>query len=148
MKYTPVPRTLLAQGLNGYSDEGQAAKEAFHRDGQKFLHGVAAALGLQKQDYDVRSNKAGMAVSGEVTLHSDDLYLQLSESALGAPGVTALYRSCDSRKDYCGHQNHSARIDKFRGAEAQGNLLRTFVRLMTAARQAKARQAETRVAEH
>lgn len=137
MKYIPVPNSLHAKGLNGYSDEGQTAKEAFHRDGQKFLHGIAAALGLHKQDYEVRSNKAGTAVSGEVTLHSDDLYVQLSEGAMG-PGVRVMYRTCDSRKDYCGHQNHFAKMEQFRGAEAQGTLLRTLLRLMTAVRQAKA----------
>ncbi len=136
MSYVSVPRSLCATGLNGYSDEGYAAKEAFHRDAQKFLHGIAKALGFAPGSYDVRSNKAGMAVSGEVTLHSDDLYVQLSEGAMG-PGVQALYRSCDSRKDYYGHQNHFAGIEKFRGVEAQEQLIAQMRRLVERARAQK-----------
>lgn len=129
MNYISVPRALCATGLNGYSDEGQAAKEAFHREGVKFLSALAKALGLKAGTYDVRSNKAGMAVSGEVTLHSDDLYLQLSESCMG-PGVKAMYRTCDSRKDCCGHQNHFADIEKFKGADAQKQLVDQLRRMV------------------
>lgn len=129
MSYIRVPRTLCATGLNGYSQEGQEAKEAFHRDGQKFLRALAKTLGLEPGRFDVRSNLGGMAVSGEVTLHSDDLYVQLSESCM-RPGVQVLYRTCDSRKDYCGHQNHFAAMDQFKGEEAQSRLVNQFRRLV------------------
>lgn len=81
------------------------AKEIFHQDGKTFLHSVAKALGMQTKDYDLRSNKGGIAVSGEITLHSDNLYLQLSHSCMGR-GAQVLFRTCDGRTDYCGHVNH------------------------------------------
>jgi len=100
-----VPSGLLTAGIHSYSDEAHARKCAFHRDGRRFLKGLAAELGLARGSFEVRSNLGGIAVSGEVTLHSDTLYVQLSESCL-RPHVSILYRRCNGRRDYCGQTNH------------------------------------------
>jgi hypothetical protein len=97
------------EALNSYSPEGDARKRAFHKEGKKFLAKIAADLGLTKADYDLRSNVAGIAVSGEVTLHTDTFYLQLSESFM-KPGVGMLHRSCKDRKDYTGGQNNMVQL--------------------------------------
>jgi hypothetical protein len=120
-----IPRGLLASGINSYSEEGHAQKQAFHADGKKFLAALAKALGYVPGDYDLRSNIAGMAVSGEVTLHSDHLYVQLSESCMH-PGVQVLYRACSGRKDYTGKTNHFAKMADLRSTEAQALVLRTM----------------------
>lgn len=104
--YIQVPRGLRpVVALNEYSDTGARAKAAFHRDGMSFLRKVAKALDIPSTDYRLSSNKSGIAGSGEVTLHSDDIYIQLSESCLFS-GVQVLYRSCKSRKDYAGNRNN------------------------------------------
>jgi hypothetical protein len=41
-------------------------------------------------DYDLRSNEAGLAVSGEITLHADRLYVQVSQSAMGYDAMEPL----------------------------------------------------------
>lgn len=79
-------------------------KNAFHVAGRAALRAVAKELGLQKGEYDLRSNKAGIAVSGEVTLHTDWVYVQISQSCCNLPDV--MYRLCDGRKDYTGKHNH------------------------------------------
>ena len=77
------------------------SKEQFHRHARKFLRLLAEDIGLSSVDYDLRSNKGGPAVSGEVTLHSDRLYIQISHF-----GVTdILLRSCNGRHDYTGGKN-------------------------------------------
>lgn len=81
-------------------------KQAFHRTGKCLLQRIANALGLDKKQYDLRSNLGGIAVSGEIILHSDTLYLQLSQGALMQGRTQILYRRCDGRKDYVGHVNH------------------------------------------
>jgi hypothetical protein len=43
------------------------AKEAFHRNARRQLKLLAAALGLPTGAFDLRSNKGGIAVSGEIT---------------------------------------------------------------------------------
>lgn len=116
-----IPKGLLAKEINAYTDAGYARKKAFHAAGKKFLKELAAALGIQS--YDLRSNEAGMAVSGEVTLHSDTLYVQLSESCVGEPGVSALYRDCKGRKDYCGGQNNIVHLASLRGEEQQARFI-------------------------
>jgi hypothetical protein len=87
-----------------------ALKDDFHREGKKVLRRLAACMGLRPSEYDVRSNKAGIAVSGEITLHTDSIYLQLEQSVMG-DDAALLMRSCKGRKDYVGGMNHFAPID-------------------------------------
>lgn len=110
-----IPRSLAACGdFNDYSDESSARKNSLHTQGKTFLKTIAKVLGLGLKDYDLRSNKAGIAVSGEVTLHADHLYIQISESFSGR-GLSILFRGCDSRKDYSGHQNNTCSMEQFGG---------------------------------
>jgi hypothetical protein len=71
---------------------------------------LAAALGLSPCAFDLRSNPGGIAVSGEVTLHADRLYVQVSQPAPGADSGI-LFRSCDGRRDYVGGVNNFASLD-------------------------------------
>lgn len=100
-----IPPSLLKTDYCAYSDVGAANKEALHKDGKKFLRELAKMLGLEKTDYDLRSNLGGIAVSGEVTLHTDKTYVQISEGWSGQ-GLTILHRTCRDRDDCCGGANH------------------------------------------
>lgn len=83
------------------------AKKAFHRQAKKCLKALASELGFAPGTYDLRSNMGGIAVSGEVTLHHDDIYVQVSKGSGGADrGV--MVRTCEGRKDYSGGRNHFA----------------------------------------
>lgn len=84
-------------------------KKAFHREGKKVLRKLTALMGLKKGEFDVRSNMAGIACSGEVTLHSERLYMQINQTIMG-PQSAILMRSCEGRKDYTGGMNHFAPI--------------------------------------
>ena len=53
------------------------AKHEFHRTFLRRLSKLAKLLNLPKGTFEVRSNKGGDAVSGEVTLHSENLYVQV-----------------------------------------------------------------------
>jgi hypothetical protein len=135
--YVSVPVVLQrGRNINAYTEDGYLQKEAFHKQGVAFLRKLAKSLGLPPGTFDVRSNKGGMAVSGEITLHSDDLYLQLSESCIG-PGVQALYRTCDGRKDYCGHQNRFAKMAEFSGSENQARMVAQLRALISSERNRK-----------
>jgi hypothetical protein len=106
---TFTPRALAAlrlSGINEYTMGAARDKYTLHTHGAQFLAQVAAALGIPLAGRDLRSNKGGMAVSGEVTLHTDTLYVQLYESCVGSSGVSVMYRTCKGRKDYCGGRNH------------------------------------------
>ena len=86
------------------------AKRLFHSRVRSQLRRIATALGLEHGSYDLRSNQAGIAVSGEITLHGDHLYVQVSQSATGHhSGV--LFRTCEGRKDYVGGPNSFASLD-------------------------------------
>jgi hypothetical protein len=84
-------------------------KEAFHWEGRKVFRRLASHMGLLPREYDVRSNKGGIAVSGEIILHTDRVYLHLSQGM--GPELSLMMRSCDGRKDYIGGKNHFAPID-------------------------------------
>lgn len=86
------------------------AKRVFHSRARSQLRRIAIALGLEPGSYDLRSNLAGIAVSGEITLHGDHLYVQVSQSAMGYhSGI--LFRTCKGRKDYVGGPNNFASLD-------------------------------------
>lgn len=91
----------------GYCDP--ADKKLLHSRSMRFLRELAAELGYQPGSYDVRSNKAGIAVSGEITLHTPDLYVQVCEDFFG-PGMQLMIRGCKHRKDYTGHTNRFVKI--------------------------------------
>lgn len=86
-------------------------KKQLHSAAKKALKVLAEKLNLSKDQYDLRSNQGGVAVSGEITLHTDKLYIQISQSFSGN-GIKVLYRTCKGRKDYSGGQNNFTTTDK------------------------------------
>lgn len=84
-------------------DEQQ--KRRFHTTARSRLKKLAAELVLQPGSFYIRSNKAGVAVSGEVTLHHDRAYIQVGQFGLSS-GHGILIRICKGRKDYIGGPNH------------------------------------------
>ena len=80
-------------------------KVAMHRAAMGMLRELAAALGYTPTEYDVRSNKGGIAVTGEVTLHTDNLYVEVCD-AWESNHLRLFIRTCKGRKDYTGGVNH------------------------------------------
>lgn len=83
----------------------QQQKRRFHTTARSRLKKLAVELGLSSGNYDLRSNKAGIAVSGEITLHHDRAYIQVGQFGLSS-GHGILIRTCKGRKDYTGGPNH------------------------------------------
>lgn len=65
---------------------------------------VAEDLGLKPGAFDVRTNKGGIAVPGEVILHGESLYLCLGTSMPGGE-LIGFARSCKGKQDYTGGVN-------------------------------------------
>jgi hypothetical protein len=84
-------------------DEQQ--KRRFHITARSRLKKLAAELHLPAGSYEVRSNKAGIAVAGEITLHHDRAYIQVGQFGVSS-GHGILIRTCKDRKDYTGGANH------------------------------------------
>lgn len=132
-----VPEELVAlHRINGYTVENAKLKDQFHHYGTIFLRRLADALGLAPEHYELRSNRGGMAVSGEVTLHSDDIYIQLAEFGTTV-GVKMLFRTCNHREDYCGHENHYSSLSVLSLPEHGANVVARIRRLLEAERAAK-----------
>lgn len=91
-------------------------KATFHVECKKALRNLAKAMGLDKWQYDLSVNKGGIAVSGEVTLHTEKVYVQVSEPLAGS-GSEILFRSCNGRKDYSGGQNRFAPVEALESLE-------------------------------
>lgn len=80
-------------------------KRRFHTTARLRLKKLAAELRLPAGSYDIRSNKAGNAVSGEVTLHHEGAFIQVGQFGLTSHhGI--LVRTCKGRRDYAGGRNH------------------------------------------
>ena len=101
-------------------------KASFHRAAKRQLKALAKELGLAVGTYDVRSNMGGIAVSGEVTLHSESLYVDVSQSCMG-PNMGILIRSCRGRKDYTGGRNNFAPLDLLNDIPALAERIRRTV---------------------
>ncbi len=86
------------------------AKRAFHNLARRRLKQLANALGLAPGSFDLRSNPAGIAVSGEATLRADHVYVQACQPAAGHD-TGLLFRTCQGRKDYYGGPNNFASLD-------------------------------------
>ena len=82
-------------------------KQRFHATARRRLRRLATALGFAPGSFDLRSNRGGIAVSGEITLHHDDVYVQVCQPATGAD-AGILIRTCQGRRDYTGGRNHFA----------------------------------------
>ncbi len=86
------------------------AKRAFHTQARRRLRLLGTALGLTRDGYDLRTTKAGIAVSGEIALHGDRIYVQVSQPATGHDSGI-LFRTCEGREDYAGGANNFASLD-------------------------------------
>jgi hypothetical protein len=86
------------------------AKGRFHREARRQLLALAKELDLAPSGFDFRRNEGGIAVSGEATIHSDRLYVQVSQPATGSD-TGILFRSCEGRRDYTGGRNNFASLD-------------------------------------
>lgn len=88
-------------------------KKEAHRRAKRLLNAFALLVGIPEDKFSVRSNLAGPAVSGEVTLHSDPMnpgaagiYVQIGQTyPFASGGCSILYRTCRDRADYTGGQN-------------------------------------------
>ena len=87
----------------------ELGKREFHKDGKSLLRALAKELEWPAGTYDVRSNLAGIACSGEITLHHEKVYIQLSDWF--GEKIKFLVRSCKGRKDYTGGANHFVCLD-------------------------------------
>ena len=100
----------VSNAMNAWKPYNNVAKDKFHRTGKAFLKAYAKqVLNLEPESYDVRSCEGGDAVLGEVTLHSDNIYIQLCDPSFD-PTKNVLFRKCTSRKDYTGGSNHWCHI--------------------------------------
>lgn len=88
---------LLAEPIGGDAPR----KAAFRGETMRLLKALAVELELPKGAFDLRWNEGGPAVSGEATLHGEEVYVQISQSSV-AP---ILYRRCAGRRDFRGEQN-------------------------------------------
>jgi hypothetical protein len=86
--------------------DGEQKKE-FHRRARIALRALAKDLCFSESSYDLRSNRAGIAVSGEVILHGETIYIQVCQPATGADSGI-LIRTCEGRRDFEGGRNHLA----------------------------------------
>jgi hypothetical protein len=88
---------------------------------QRQLRRLAHALGLTRSHYDLSFNAGDIGVSGEITLHSDRLYVQLSQP----PGrANTLFRNCYGRRDFAGGENHYASLELLNRPEQLAHLIR------------------------
>ena len=101
-------------------------KRRFHSAARARLRDLAAELGFPPTSFDLRSNQGGIAVSGEITLHHERVYIQVSRPA-ARDDTGILIRTCEGRRDYTGGRNHFAPLSMLDDIEALAHLVRTVM---------------------
>ncbi|WP_328276164.1 hypothetical protein [Sphingobium sp.] len=127
LKNRPVLKTLALRGV-AYDEP---AKRLFHSEGRSALRRLAEALGLEDDSFDIRSNKAGPAVSGEVTLHGETLWVQLSLGPFG-PDREVCFRRVRDRQDHIGERNNWASVRELVEPDRFATRVRRELKLPTA----------------
>jgi hypothetical protein len=100
--------TLVTLAYRGVSYD-EPAKRAFHTEGRAAMRRLADALQLEDSKFDIRSNSAGPACSGEITLHGEEAWVQLSLGCFG-PDREVMYRRVRGRSDHIGDRNRFASV--------------------------------------
>lgn len=124
LRRRPVLHTLAYRGVA----HDEPAKRLFHSEGRCALLRLADALGLPDGSFDIRSNKGGPAVSGEVTLHGEDIWVQLSVGTFG-PGREIVFRKVRGRSDHVGDRNMWASVRELMAPERFAARIRRELKL-------------------
>lgn len=101
-------------------------KRRFHTVARARLRRLAAELGFSPASFDLRSNQGGIAVSGEITLHHERVYVQVCQPATRAD-TGILVRICEGRRDYTGGRNHFAPLSMLDDIPALAARVRTVM---------------------
>jgi hypothetical protein len=125
--------------LNGYDDsptgeQNGPRKATAHKQAAAVLKDFAQQhLGLTTGQFEVRSNMGGVAVSGEVTLHTNPfvpgnlgIYVQIGQTCY--PRASVLYRIVKGRKDFTGGPNNWAAASVFESDESMAEFAKTIKR--------------------
>jgi hypothetical protein len=99
-------------------------KRRFHTVARARLRRLAAELGLPPASFDLRSNQGGIAVSGEISLHHERVYVQVCQPATRAD-TGILIRTCEGLRDYTGGRNHFAPLSMLDDIPALAARVRT-----------------------
>lgn len=96
--------------IEGYLTEQSNQKKDWLKSGKAILKKLAKELELPDSSYDIRVNPAGPAVSGDIILHGEWLYVHLSQYACDCSNF--MWRTCKGRKDYTGGANRWEQWEK------------------------------------
>jgi hypothetical protein len=102
----PLLALLARRGVAG----DRKARRLFHSAARVALEALAQNLALEAESYAMRINKGSLAVSGDVTLHGHNLYVQVSIGRF--PSHEILYRAVRGRDGYPAGKDHFARMDE------------------------------------
>lgn len=86
---------LALAKCSSYNDE---VKNSYRLAVRQWLKRLAIALQLNSENYEIRFNAGGIAVSGDGILHHESFYIHVSDSG-------CYWRTCKGQKDYTGGTN-------------------------------------------
>lgn len=128
LRRRPMRKILMLRGI-AYD---ASAKRLFPAEGRSAVRRLAAALALEDGSFDIRSNKAGPAVPGNVTLHGESIWVHLSIGLLG-PGHEVCFRKVQDRRDPIGQRSYWASVRDLLAPEQLAARIRQDLRLPASA---------------
>lgn len=92
------------------------AKDRWHRLARRIVRVLAEYMGLEKSEYDLRTDKGGNSVPGATVLHAQRIYIKLEVSSFSRD-IGFMYRKCEGRKDFVGDTSHYLKWESLLGME-------------------------------
>jgi hypothetical protein len=109
-------RAAVEDGLGAMAKLAQGLRDTATPDGRTPAE-IAGSFGSMHRPHMMATPSADavltfhiIAVSGEITLQADHLYVQACQPATGCD-TGVMFRRCDGRKDYTGGPNNFASLD-------------------------------------
>lgn len=147
MKKPSIGQTFLSNTCKVWDNENRNSdlsyadhdvKTSAHAAARRMLSFFARhVLLLDEKSFSVRSNMGGIAVSGEVTLHTNKfpgldrgIYIQISQPYSGLQSV--MIRGCDGPADYTGYGNNFTTVTNAFGSMADMQKFAETVRKIAA----------------
>ena len=97
-------RAARSECIRGYTERESEIKARWLRIGGEILAELAGMVGYAPGEFDIRVNPGGPAVSGNVYMQTDRIFVALGQTVLGTD-MGFMWRTCRNREDSEGLDN-------------------------------------------
>ncbi len=85
--------------------DNKQGRDRWHRLARRVVRVLAEHMGLERPEYDMRTDRGNKLFPGTTVLHAHGIYIKFVISSFSRD-IGFMYRRCETRKDFTGENNH------------------------------------------